>query len=108
MSFELISAIYGTAALALFELRRPMTGEGIEPPLFLFVRQAPYLLGDPAVMRETRLELAMPIWKTGVIPASPLSHNFTVSKRARDGSRTRRLRCTRPALDLSSFSGRIW
>src|SRR5215813_1173645 len=34
-----------------------MTGEGIEPPLFLFVRQAPYLLGDPAEMRETRLEL---------------------------------------------------
>src|SRR5215813_6688935 len=50
-----------------------MTGEGIEPPLFLFVRQAPYHLGDPAEMRETRFELAMPIWKTGVIPASPLS-----------------------------------
>ena len=50
-----------------------MTGEGIEPPLFLFVRQAPYHLGDPAEMRETRFELAIPIWKTGVIPASPLS-----------------------------------
>jgi hypothetical protein len=47
MSLELISAIYETATLAI-ELRRRMTGEGIEPPLFLYVRQAPYLLGDPA------------------------------------------------------------
>lgn len=50
-----------------------MTGEGIEPTLFLFVGQAPYLLGDPVEKRETRLELAIPIWKTGVIPSSPLS-----------------------------------
>ena len=73
-----------------------MTGEGIEPPLFLFVRQAPYHLGDPAEMRETRFELAIPIWKTGVIPASPLSQK----KGARDGDRTRRLRFTRSALGL--------
>ena len=79
-----------------------MTGEGIEPPLFLFVRQAPYRLGDPAKVRETRFELAIPVWKTGVIPASPLSLSFSEPTKPHVNKRATRER-RHPCLPTSSY-----
>ena len=87
-----------------------MTGEGIEPPLFLFVRQAPYLLGDPADMRETRLELAMPVWKTGVIPCFTTLANLKEPSPRRESNPLPQMykTCARPfeLLRQSGDSGR--
>src|SRR5215471_11705628 len=46
-------------------------------------------------MRETRLELATPIWKTGVIPTSPLSRKQSPRRESNPPPQIYKI-CTRP------------